>query len=168
MGSSTREDDEANDVDPSDFLDMMKGLHVPGPSQEQQDLQTFLEAQEQIKPWWVRRTPKVANTVMLISRFWSKLVLTSNKSEAKFFVKPEKVKSTVKAILQLENEIAKKKFPKLNFPTAIATEKEAVQPILGALLFALCHRFQMIVLKAALICSISVTCQQLCLVQSIA
>jgi len=107
-GTRTQEHDDADAVNDRDYRDMMEGLHISSPSKPQEELQNFLETPEWIEQWWPPRTQRDVKKVEQFSNFWSKLVRTSKKREAAFFIQPANVEPTVKAILQWEKENSKR------------------------------------------------------------
>ena len=134
MGTRTMEQEKADAVSEEQYAKMMQGLYIPSPSKDEQNLQKFLHDSRLIEPWWPRRNPKHDKLVQF-SKFWCELVQKSTKKNATFFATAADSQPTVNAILHWETQGSKS--TNLVFPNDESAEKNAVQPILGALVSVL-------------------------------
>jgi hypothetical protein len=129
-------------VSNEEYLKMMEGVHIQSPSKPQQALQEFLQTplSDSILPWWPEKKP-VNDDVKNFSDFWNRLIINSKRIAAGDWKnRKTKLLETLQVILKWKEQetgcipARTKKYP---FPTDTAAEKDAVQPILGAVLRAL-------------------------------
>jgi hypothetical protein len=135
VGTQTAELDKMYAVSDEEYLKMMEGVHVPSPSKPQQALQEFLQTPLSIQPWWPEK--EIVDDVKEFADFWNLLISNSKKVDAEDWKKNKsKLPETLQAILKWNDPTGchPASLQKCPFPKDTAAEKEAVQPILGAVL----------------------------------
>ena len=130
---------QENQKDNALFVEMMQGIHMASPLDSHQELIRLTRSESYIRPWW-KVESAVADSLTRISNLWSDLVEYSKKFDPT---------SDDKAVWMIVDDIGqwidgndKGHLPhrdgrKPKFPSLVAGERGAIQPIVGALLQSL-------------------------------
>jgi hypothetical protein len=149
IGTKTFEFEEENRLEEGQYLEMMKGVHIPSLSEADK----ISEKSDKIGPWWPEKVSR-DGLLAKFSKYWCHLFKYSKKHKETGFTK-DLVSGTTKAILEWKDRVNKlypeeplskrpklseqekssieRFFNKIDFPTPYASETVAVQPILRSL-----------------------------------